>query len=164
MKVRVDSFATRCLARALGAYVEPKERAKRTKAIRKSRCYTSLRYREEIASEQVVRLVEQLQIISGLGRRLNPKVVAKRRSVKYIRRTRQSKPYHSRKRCASLTVDACANSSDSYVDDNISDVCKALLMASGPLSASDNLRSSLRRNPFSDQDEQFSFNKTRNVD
>ena len=54
-------------------------------------------------------------------------------------------------------IDDGASGSDSYVDDNLSDVCRALLLDSG-ISASQGLRSSQKGEVFSDT---FSFNKER---
>ena len=56
-----------------------------------------------------------------------------------------------------ITVDDGVSRSDSYADDNLSDVCRALMLESG-ISASQGLRSSQKGEVFSDT---FSFNKER---
>ena len=154
----VDSFATRCLARALGAFIDPKYRAKRTKAIRKTRVTTAIRYRAELTAQQVTKLESVIQTIKGEGRKQSFKLFKKQKSDKYLKRPRKNA--HSLKE----SMIECGSNSESFVEDNLSEMCRALLIASGPLSASDNLRSSLKRNPFSDADDQFSFNKDRNDD
>ena len=78
--------------------------------------------------------------------------------MEYLKRNKRTKPYQMRKRVPLITVDKYENSnSDSYVDDNLSDVCRALMLASGA-SESRGLRSSQKGDVFSDT---FSFNKER---
>ena len=83
----------------------------------------------------------------------------KKRSLKYLRRAKRSKQYQTRKRAAPLGIvgESQNSGTDSYVDENLSGLCRALLLDSG-ISASHGLRSSQKGEVFSDT---FSFNKER---